>query len=278
MKTRIVTDSSSNLFDLPDVSYACVPMKIITRQAEYADTPELDVAAMVEALRREGGPSGSSCPNVHEWLTAFGDADEVFAVTITGTLSGSHSAAVQAAEEYRSAHPGVKVCVLDSLSAGPELQLTVERLREGILAGQPFEVLEKSAREGMRRTHLSFALQSMTNLANNGRISPAVAKIASVLGIWVVGRASAEGTLEPMHKCRGEKNALRTLFSDMKAMGYAGGRVRIAHCMNETGAQQLVALIRAEHPDADVTVDACGGLCSYYAEKGGLMVGFDGEE
>ena len=278
MKTRIVTDSSSNLFDLPDVSYACVPMKIITRQAEYADTPELDVAAMVEALRREGGPSGSSCPNVHEWLTAFGDADEVFAVTITGTLSGSHSAAVQAAEEYRSVHPGAKVCVLDSLSAGPELQLTVEQLREGILAGQPFEVLEKSAREGMRRTHLSFALQSMTNLANNGRISPAVAKIASVLGIWVVGRASAEGTLELMHKCRGEKNALRTLFSDMKAMGYAGGRVRIAHCMNEAGAQQLAALIREAHPQADVRVDVCRGLCSYYAEKGGLMVGFDGGE
>ena len=278
MKTRIVTDSSSNLFDLPDVSYACVPMKIITRQAEYADTPELDVAAMVEALRREGGPSGSSCPNVHEWLTAFGDADEVFAVTITGTLSGSHSAAVQAAEEYRSVHPGAKVCVLDSLSAGPELHLTVEQLREGILAEQPFEVLEKSAREGMRRTHLSFALQSMTNLANNGRISPAVAKIASVLGIWVVGRASAEGTLEPMHKCRGEKNALRTLFSDMKAMGYAGGRVRIAHCMNEAGAQQLAALIREAHPQADVRVDVCRGLCSYYAEKGGLMVGFDGGE
>lgn len=278
MKTRIVTDSSSNLFDLPDVSYACVPMKIITRQAEYADTPELDVAAMVEALRREGGPSGSSCPNVHEWLTAFGDADEVFAVTITGTLSGSHSAAVQAAEEYRSVHPGAKACVLDSLSAGPELQLTVEQLREDILAGQPFEVLEKSAREGMRRTHLSFALQSMTNLANNGRISPAVAKIASVLGIWVVGRASAEGTLEPMHKCRGEKNALRTLFSDMKAMGYAGGRVRIAHCMNEAGAQQLAALIREAHPQADVRVDVCRGLCSYYAEKGGLMVGFDGGE
>ena len=278
MKTRIVTDSSSNLFDLPDVSYACVPMKIITRQAEYADTPELDVAAMVEALRREGGPSGSSCPNVHEWLTAFGDADEVFAVTITGTLSGSHSAAVQAAEEYRSVHPGAKVCVLDSLSAGPELQLTVEQLREGILAGQPFEVLEKSAREGMRRTHLSFALQSMTNLANNGRISPAVAKIASVLGIWVVGRASAEGTLEPMPKGRGEKNGLRTLFSDMKAMGYAGGRVRIAHCMNEAGAQQLAALIREAHPQADVRVDVCRGLCSYYAEKGGLMVGFDGGE
>ena len=278
MKTRIVTDSSSNLFDLPDVSYACVPMKIITRQAEYADTPELDVAAMVEALRREGGPSGSSCPNVHEWLTAFGDADEVFAVTITGTLSGSHSAAVQAAEEYRSVHPGAKVCVLDSLSAGPELQLTVEQLREGILAGQPFEVLEKSAREGMRRTHLSFALQSMTNLANNGRISPAVAKIASVLGIWVVGRASAEGTLEPMHKCRGEKNALRTLFSDMKAMGYAGGRVRIAHCMNEAGAQQLAAPIREAYLQADVRVDVCRGLCSYYAEKGGLMVGFDGGE
>lgn len=278
MKTRIVTDSSSNLFALQGVDFACVPMKIITRQAEYADTPALDVAAMVEALRRAGGPSSSSCPNTHEWLTAFGDADEVFAVTITGTLSGSHSAAVQAAEEYRAAHPGAKVCVLDSLSAGPELQLTIERLRDGILAGVPFETLAEEARAGMKRTHLSFALQSMSNLASNGRVSPAVAKLASVLGICVVGRASAEGTLEPLHKCRGEKNALRTLFSDMKAMGYAGGRVRIAHCMNGAGAQQLVALIRAKHPDADVTVDVCGGLCSYYAEKGGLMVGFDGAE
>lgn len=278
MKTRIVTDSSSNLFALPDVPYACVPMKIITRQAEYADTPELDVAAMVEALRRADGPSSSSCPNTHEWLTAFGDADEVFAVTITGTLSGSHSAAVQAAQEYMAARPGAKVCVLDSLSAGPELQLTVERLREGILAGKPFETLAAEAREGQRRTHLSFALQSMMNLASNGRVSPAVAKLASVLGICVVGRASAEGTLEPMHKCRGEKNALRTLLADMKAMGYAGGRVRIAHCMNESGAQQLAALIREGHPDADVRVDVCRGLCSYYAEKGGLMVGFDGEE
>ena len=100
MRTRIVTDSSSNLFALQGVDFACVPMKIITRQAEYTDTPALDVAAMVEALCRAGGPSSSSCPNTHEWLTAFGDADEVFAVTITGTLSGSHSAAVQAAEEY----------------------------------------------------------------------------------------------------------------------------------------------------------------------------------
>ena len=64
----------------------------------------------------------------------------------------------------------------------------------------------------------------------------------------------------------------------MKAMGYAGGRVRIAHCMNEAGAQQLAALIREAHPQADVRVDVCRGLCSYYAEKGGLMVGFDGGE
>ena len=54
MRTSIVTDSSSNLFALQGVDFACVPMKIITRQAEYADTPALDVAAMVEALRRAG--------------------------------------------------------------------------------------------------------------------------------------------------------------------------------------------------------------------------------
>lgn len=274
MNYKIVTDSSSNLFELSGIAYTCVPMKINTSEKEYIDTPSLDVTGMVEDLKTVTGRTGSSCPNTHEWIEAFGDADVVFAITITSKLSGSYSSAVQAAEEYVSAHPGAKVCVLDSLSAGPELQLVAEKLRDLMLAGNSFETIEAAIRNYMNHTHLIFSLKSLANLARNGRVNPAVAKIAGVLGIYLVGRA-LDGTLDPTHKCRGEKKVLKILLEDMKEAGYRGGKVRIAHCLNPEAAAQLKDSLLAEFPGADIQIDFCKGLCSYYAEIGGMLVGYE---
>lgn len=274
MNYKIVTDSSSNVYRISGIPYSCVPMKVVTSEKEYVDTPELDVDSMVEDLKTVTGRTGSSCPNTHEWLEAFGDADGVFAITITSKLSGSYSSAVQAGEEYKAAHPGAKVCVIDSLSAGPELALLVEKLCELIQAGRTFEEIEGEIHAYLEHTHLSFFLKSLTNLARNGRVSPAVAKIAGVLGIYIVGKAT-DGELDPTHKCRGEKKVLRTLAEDMKEAGYCGGKVRIAHCQNPEAAAQLKAALTEQYPGCDVQIDACGGLCSYYAEIGGLLVGFE---
>lgn len=274
MNYKIVSDSSSNVFCLSDVAYTCVPMKVVTSEKEYVDTPELDVNGMVEDMKTVTGRTGSSCPNTHEWLEAFADADCIFGITITSKLSGSYSSAVQAGEEYMSTHPGARVCILDSLSAGPELQILVEKLREYILSGMSFDDIERSIRAYMDHTHLVFSLKSLTNLARNGRVNSAVAKIAGVLGIYLIGKAT-DGTLDPTNKCRGEKKAIRTLAENMKATGYCGGKVRIAHCQNPEAASQLKAALTDSYPNADIQIDTCKGLCSYYAEIGGLLVGFE---
>ena len=276
MNYNIVADSSSDLLTLADVPDESVPLKIITKDKEYTDDTSLNVEEMVEDLRKQTAPTGTSCPNVHDWMSAFGEAKHVFAITITSNLSGSFNACRQAAEMYMEENPGTKVCVLDSLSAGPELQLTVEMLRDLILAGEEFDAIEQKVRAYMEKTHLAFSLQSLANQARNGRVSPAVAKIASVLGICIVGKASDVGTLEPLHKCRGEKSALKTMYKTMKEMGFAGGKVRISHCLNEKGAQMVVDMIRADFPNADVVVDCAKGLVCYYAEKGGMLIGFEG--
>lgn len=276
MNYKIVADSSSDLLQLDGVPYACVPLKIITKETEYVDDASLDVEQMVNDIRSQTAPTGTSCPNVHDWMTAFGGADLVFAITITSNLSGSYNACRQAADLYMEENPGKRVCVLDSLSAGPELQLVVELLRAAILAGEKFEEIETKAREYMQKTHLVFSLQSLANLARNGRVSPAIAKICSVLGICLVGKASDVGTLEPMHKCRGEKNTLKTLYKTMKDMGFSGGKVRISHCLNPQGARQIVDMIRAEFPSCDVIMENARGLVSFYAEKGGMLIGFEG--
>ena len=272
MQYKIVADSSSNIRTFDGIDFAGVPLKIITKEKEYVDTPDLDLEQMVADLKAYKGTSGTSCPNVYEWLEAFGDADCVFAIAITSNLSGSCNAARQAAEDYMAANPGRRVCVIDSLSAGPELRLIAEKVREGVLAGKSFDEIKADTRAYMQHTHLLFTLRSLENLARNGRVSPAVAKIASVLGICIVGKASDVGTLEPLHKCRGEKSALKTLYKTMKELGFAGGKVRISHCLNPKGAQMVVDMIRAEFPAADVIVDCAKGLVCYYAEKGGMLV------
>lgn len=278
MQYKIAADSSANMRAFDGVEFANVPLKIITKEKEYVDDEQLDVAQMVADLKAYKGTSGSSCPNVYDWLNAFGDAENVFAVTITSSLSGSYNAARQAAEEYGLAHPGRKVCVIDSLTAGPELRLICEKVREGIFAGRSFEEIEADTRAYMKHTHTIFALQSLNNLARNGRVNGAVAKLAGVLGIWVVGKGSDEGTLQQEHKCRGEKRAAEAAYADMKTHGFQGGKVRMSNCLNDSVTDRLEALIRGDYPDAEITCEPTTGLCSFYAEQGGMIIGYEDKD
>ena len=278
MKTKIVVDSSSNLYVLKGADFACVPLKIITDAEEYRDTTELDAVAMAQTLRTYKGKTTTSCPNVSDWLVAYEGAEQVFVITITGTLSGSYNAALLAGEEYEREHEGARVFVLDSLSAGPELQLLAERLRDLVKAGLPFDEICEAMLQYHQHTHLLFSLESLANLARNGRVQPAVAAVARMLGIRILGQASEGGELDVLCKTRGEHGALERIVLEMKGHGFTNGRVHIAHCGNPTAADRLKKMIHAVFEGAQVDVGKCGGLCSYYAELGGLMVGYeDGE-
>lgn len=274
---KIVADSSADTLSLEGVDFASVPLTIVTDAKEYVDDAILDVTAMTADLLRYNGKSSTACPGVGDWLTAFGEAEEVFCVTITSNLSGSCNAAVIAAKEYEELHPGRRVFVLDSLSTGPEMRLLLERLRDDVAAGMEFEVICEDVSAYSGQTGLIFVLESMKNLANNGRVSRLAATAAGLLGIRAVGKASDVGTLEMLEKCRGEKKALASVAQQMRALGYMGGAVRISHVGNEVAAQSLRDMLAVVFPKADIEVYAARGLCSFYAEKGGLLIGFEKE-
>lgn len=274
-KVKIVADSSANVLELQNIPFAAAPLKVITNEREFVDDNTLNVDAMVSWFDSYKGKSKTSCPNPSDWLEAFGDADEVYCVTITSGLSGSYNAACIAKQMYEAENEGKRVCVIDSLSAGPELVLIIEKLEEYIGQDLPYEEICRKIEGYKEKTGLVFMLESLKNFAANGRVSPAVAKIAGVLGIWIVGKASDQGTLEPTNKSRGEAKSLSTLLSNLKTFGLSKGKVRIAHCMNESAAQELKRMILAELPQVNIRIHRCRGLCSYYAEKGGLLVGFE---
>lgn len=272
---KIVADSSSDVFEFEGIPFASSPLKIITAQKEYVDNGKLDTENLVNELLSYSGKSTTACPSPSDWLDAFEDAKFIFCITITSNLSGSYNSALIAKEDYETQHPDRKVFVFDSLSTGPEMKLIIEKIAELINLHLEFEEICREVTSYSKETGLLFMLESMRNLANNGRVSHLTAKAAGLLGIRVVGKASDIGTLEVLDKCRGEKKALRNILENMIKSGFRGGKVRISHCFNLSAAQSLKSIITEAFPDALTEIYSAGGLVSFYAEKGGLLIGFE---
>lgn len=274
MRMKIVADSSANILRFGKVDFKSVPLKIIAGDKEYVDDEKLDVTKMVNDMKSYKGKSSTACPGVGDWVEAFGDAEAVFCVTISSNLSGSYNSALTAKQQYEEEHPDRKVYLIDSYSAGPEMKFIVEKLRELILEDKSAEDIYNEVTEYQKYIDIAFSLESLTNLANNGRINPAVAKIASILGIRIVGNV-VDGYITPQNKCRGEKRAVAGIIEVMEGLGYTGGRVFVDHCDNIGTSQKLREAIVAKYPNAEVKFAETRGLCSFYAEKGGLMIGFE---
>ncbi len=272
---KIVADSSADILNLEGIDFACAPLKVMTDEKEFVDDGQLDVDEMIDYLSKYKGKSRSSCPNTADWLSAFGDADDIFCITITSGLSGSYNSACSAKHIYEYEHVGRRVFVIDSLSAGPELRLIIEKLQDHIEEGLAFEDICTKIKDYQNHTGLFFMLKSLKNFVNNGRVSPLLAKVVGIMGIGIVGKASEDGILEPTDKCRGESRALSRMAELLKESGLSQGRVRICHCQNEAGAKQLGALIKQTCSQANIEIFECRGLCSFYAERGGILVGYE---
>ena len=192
-KCRIVADSSADILSLAGVEFSSVPMKIITAEREFVDNEELDVPAMVAFFDQYKGRSQSSCPNVSEFLEAFGDADEVFCVTITSGLSGSYRAACVAKETYEE-QEGKRVFVIDTLSAGPEMKLIVEKLADLVQQGLSYEDICETITAYQKQTGLLFMLKSSRILQTTAEYRQQLQKfadwLASILSVRPVPKVS----------------------------------------------------------------------------------------
>ena len=276
---RIIGDSSCDLTSLahisPDILYGRAPLRVIVDDVEYVDTYDLDTRAMMDAVYGFKGKTGSACPSPEEYAELCRDVDEAYIVTISSNLSGSYNSAVLARDLVLAESPEKKIHVFDSLSAGPELSLIVEKIARLASAGLAFEEVVAQVQEYMTHTALLFQLNSLENLTKNGRVSKMAGMTAKLLGIRMIGIASAVGTVEPLHKSRGTEKTYGLVLQEMRERGFTGGRVVLGHAFQEAGAEMMRQMILNEFPTSNITVMPLSGLCCYYAEEGGLLVGFE---
>ncbi|RMC24476.1 MULTISPECIES: DegV family protein [unclassified Lactobacillus] len=273
-KVKLIVDSSAN--EQASDKLTVVPLTITIAGQDFIDNENLDMETFISDMNKNTEEGKTSCPSINDWLEALEGSTKAIMLTITSGLSGSFSSAYQAKQIYEKDHPGSSVIVVDSRTAGPEVAMIQHKIEHLAESQVRFLDLEQKIAKYKTHTHLLFILQSLHNLALNGRVNMAVAKVAKMLKIDLVGTASEEGKLEPISKVRGMKRALGEVIKLMTEMKYQGGRVIIDHCKNEKDANILKDKIIALYPDANIVIRPMMGLCAFYGEEGSLMIGFEG--
>lgn len=273
-KVKLILDSSANEQSDESENIQVVPLTLFVNGKEFLDDDKLNIDDFIKNMESSKQAGKTACPSIQEWLDALEGSDEVIIITVTSGMSGSFSSALQAKTMYEDKHPGSHIIVVDSRSAGPEMSIVLHEIERLLKTKIRFVDLDQKIAEYRMHTHLLVILQSLHNLALNGRVNPAIAKLAKLLKIDVVGTASQEGKLEPLIKVHGMRRALREVLKRMGTMKYNGKEVIIDQCQNEKDAKILKEKIVAKYPKAKVTIRPSHGLCAFYAEVGSLMVGF----
>lgn len=280
MKWNIVVDSGCDLkmLKIPaeDTGFERVPLKIITGEYEFVDDGNGDPKELLDMLHASKCSSSSACPSPQEWADAFEKADYVLAFPITSGMSGSFNSAMIAKNMVEEEHPEKKIFVMDTLSAGPEISLLVYKANELIREGLDFDEVCQKITEYHEHTHLLFILSNLDTLVKNGRVSKVTAAMVGMMKIRLVGTASEQGTLEVLEKCRGFKKAVTEVLAALANAGFRDGRLIIAHTFNEKEALTLAKAIHVSFPESHISMMETSGLCSYYAEEGGMLIGFEG--
>lgn len=283
MKYGIAVDSGCDLRELgawsgAEYAFTLVPLKLEIGEKEFVDDHTLDTEAFMQEVSAYKGKSGSAAPSPGEWMEAFEAADMTFAYTITGSLSGSYNSAEVAKKMTLEKYPEKKIFILNTLSIGPETSLLVRKTTECIRQGMEFDEIVTAITEYLKTTKLLFILEHMDNLVHNGRVSKLQGSLAGLLGIKILGRASDDGKLDLLHKKRGKMAVYDTCAEEMLQRGFRGGRVIISYCLNPDKAEYLKEQLLRHYPQSDIMIMPAGGICTFYAERNGMLIGYETQE
>jgi DegV family protein with EDD domain len=278
MKWNIITDSSCDLVELEkkceEIHYASVPFGICIGEENYTDSAELNVDAMIDSMEQTESVGRTACPSSHAWNEEFQKEGYCIAVTISSQVSGSYNSACAARDMILENNPDKKIAVINSRSVGPQIVLLVRKIVDLIVEGKDFDCVVQEADDYIRQTHIVSVHSSFENLIKSGRLSKLSGFIANKLGFWGIGVGTSEGKLSIKQKARGCQKALEAILQEMKEKEFSKRTVIISHCRNQEFAERVRDAVLEVWQNVEVKILPTRGLCSYYIEKGGLIIGY----
>lgn len=278
MEWKIVTDTGSNIREIEnlpeDVEFDIIPLILHLDNKDYVDTKDIDTKELVKEVSKSS-KSSSACPAPGVYAETFQGADNVICFTISSELSGSYNSAELGRNIALEENSDANIHVFDTKSAGGEMDLLVQKALEFVKDGKEFQDVVQGLNTYHQNTYVGYMLKSIENLVKNGRVNKVIGGLVGLLNINVIGVRSEEGTIEMSNRARGEKRALKTFMKDLDENGFNGNVLEIGHVNNEPLAEKFAKMMTDKFPNTVVNIRPTSGLCSFYAEDGGLIVGYE---
>ena len=277
MSFKIVVDSCC---DLPpqlrrDPCFVMVPLTIHSGGSSFVDDDSFDQADLLWSMKQDEGAPTTACPSPQAYLDAFLGAEEVYVVTLSALLSGSHNSAEQARRLLEEERPEVNVHVFNSCSASSGEVLAALKIRELASSGMPFKRVVRETEQFIYRMQTLFVLESLENLRKNGRLTRLQAVVTSALKIKLLCGATPEGEICKLGQALSMKQALSKLVDKMAADPEHEGRVlALCHCNCLERAFQVKAWAEERCRFSRVLILEAGGITTVYANDGGIVAAY----
>ena len=275
---KIVIDSCGELPEelKQDGHYETVSLELEVDGCRIRDDSTFDQSDFLRRVRESLKGPKSSCPSPEQYMDAYeGEADHVYAVTLSGGLSGSYNSAVLGKNLYEEEHGDTKkIYVFNSRSASIGETLIGMKIQEFEEAGCGFEEVVEKVEEYIRSMNTYFVLETLETLRKNGRLSNLKAFIANSLNIKPVMGSTKEGLICQLGQARGMNKALERMVKDMisKTKDCENRILAISHCNCPERAKAVKEKIEKIAKFKKIIIINTAGVGSMYANDGGVIM------
>lgn len=278
MSFKIIVDSCCDLTpaQLREECFVKVPLTIRVGNHTIVDDDTFDQGEFLWRMKESDSAPQSACPSPMQYLEAFDcGADDLYVVTLSALLSGSHNAAAQARSIWLEDHPGTNVHIFNSCSASAGEVLVALKIQELAQAGMDFTTVVDQVSRYINEMETYFVLETLDTLRKAGRLSRVQSLVTSTLRIKLLMGATPEGEICKKGQAMSVKQALNKMVALMADdLKHVGKRLSIVHCNCLERAFYVKELAMKQCRFDEILVSDTGGIATMYANDGGVIVAY----
>ncbi|NCE64314.1 DegV family protein [Pseudoflavonifractor sp. 524-17] len=278
MPFKIIVDSCCDLTPamLQDPCFAKVPLTIQSDGLTFIDDEQFDQASLLWHMKQSEDAPQTACPSLSAYLDAFDcGAEEIYVVTLSALLSGSHNSAAQARLLYLEEHPKTRIHIFNSCSASSGQVLAALKIRELARQGLDFTEVVSGVSQFIQKMETLFVLETLDNLRKNGRLTRLQAIVTGTLKIKLLMGATPEGEICKRGQALSMKQALSKMVEFMaNDLAHIGRILCITHCNCLERAFFLKELALKRCNFQDILICETGGISTVYANDGGIVAAY----
>lgn len=278
MSYRIIADSGMDLTDFlkNDSHIRIVPLTLSVNDEMTVDDESFRQQEFLQKMKASPQHPKSSCPSPEAYMKYMDCDGDIYIITLSSRLSGSHNSAQLAKKLYLEENPHKNIEVIDSHSASVGQTLIALKIMELIEKKLTFEEVVKGVNTFRDELRTKFILETLDNLRKNGRLSGLSAFIASALNIKPIMGSTPEGDICKLDQARGMQKGLMLMAKLIEEDVQGAGEkiLGIAHCNNRERAEFLRNEVLKRVPFKDCIIVETAGISTLYANEGGIIAAY----